>query len=134
MDNRERCQVERKLWNTMLENLQYSYRQAKHKVASVVHTAKFKYCTERIAQAFSSEDLHQIVNTLSNILPPNILPTIYPSVNLPIIFIKHYINHVEKLRAIIASEHIASTLLLGRQLQLFLHLKSVTIKSEGMHY
>ena len=52
-------------------------------------------------------------NTLSNRHPPKILPTIYPSADLPSIFIKHFTNKVEKLRANIASEHVASTLVTG---------------------
>ena len=74
-----------------------------------MHTAKCKFCTERIALASSSKELHQVVNTLSNTHPPNILPTIYPSADLPSIFIKHFTNKVEKLRANIASEHVTST-------------------------
>ena len=61
----------------------------------------------------SSKELHQIVNTLSNRHPPNILPTIYPSADLPSIFIKHYTNKVEKLITNIASEHVTSTLVTG---------------------
>ena len=39
--------------------------------------------TERIAQASSSKELYQIVNTLSNRHPPKILPAICPSAVLP---------------------------------------------------
>ena len=85
------------------------YRQAKHKVSKLVHTAKCKFYTERIALASCSKELHQIVHTLSNRHPPKILPTIYPSADLPSIFIKHFTNKVGKLRANIASEHITST-------------------------
>ena len=53
--------------------------------------------TEGIALASSSRELHQIVNALSNRHPPKILPTIYPSADLPSIFIKHFANKVEKL-------------------------------------
>ena len=42
-----------------------------------------------------------------------ILPTIYPSADLPSIFIKHFTSKVEKLRANIASEHVTSTLVTG---------------------
>ena len=63
-----------------------------------------------MALASSSKELHQIVNALSNRHPPKILPTIYPSADLPSIFIKHFTNKVEKLRPSIASEHITSTL------------------------
>ena len=58
--------------------------------SKLVHSVKCKFCTERIALASSSKELHQIVNTLSNRHPPKILPTIYPGADLPSIFIKHY--------------------------------------------
>ena len=86
------------------------YRQVKHKVSILVHTAKCKFFTEGIALASSSKELHQIVNTLSNRHQPKILPTIYPSADLPSIFIKHYANKVEKLRANITAEQATSTL------------------------
>ena len=41
------------------------------------------------------------------------MPTIYPSADLPSIFIKHFTNKIEKLRASIASEHVTSTLVTG---------------------
>ena len=88
-------------------------RTSKHKVSILVHTAKCKFYTERIALASSSKELHQIVNTPSNRHPPKILPTIYPSADLPSIFIKHFTNKVGKLRANIASEHVTSTLVTG---------------------
>ena len=78
-----------------------------------MHTVKCKYYTERIALASSSKELHQIVKALSNRHPPKILPTIYPSADLPSIFIKHFTNNVEKLRASIASEHVTSSLVTG---------------------
>ena len=89
------------------------YGQAKHKVSKLVHTVKCKFYTERIALASSSKELHQIVNTLSNRHPPKILPTINPSADLPSIFIKHFTNKEEKLRANTASEHVTSTLVTG---------------------
>ena len=89
------------------------YGQAKHKFSKLVHSAMCKSYTERIALASSSNELHQIVNTLSNRHPPKILPTIYPSADLPSIFIKHFTNKVEKLRANITSEHVTSTLVTG---------------------
>ena len=67
------------------------------KVSKLVHTAKCKFYTKRIALASSSKELYQIVNTLSNRHPPKILPTIYPSADLPSIFIKHFTKKVEKL-------------------------------------
>ena len=73
---RERRQAERKWRNTRLTIFKDLYRQAKHKVSKLVYTAKCKSYTERIAQASSSKELHQIVNKLSNRHPPKILPTI----------------------------------------------------------
>ena len=63
--------------------------------------------------ASSSKELHLIVSILSNRHPPKLLPTIYPSADLPSIFIKHFTNKEEKLRANIASEHVTSTLVTG---------------------
>ena len=94
---RERRQAERKWRNIRLTIFKNLYGQAKHKVSKHVHTAKCEFYTERIALASSSKELHQIVNTLSNRHPPKILPTIYPSADLPSIFIKHFTNKVEKL-------------------------------------
>ena len=116
---RERRQAERKLRNTKLTIFMDLYRQAKHKVSKLAHTAQCKLYTERIALASSSKELHQIVNTLSNRHPPKILPTIYPSADLPSIFIKHSTNKVEKLRASIASEHVTSTLVTGTTVATF---------------
>ena len=97
---RERRQAERKWRNTNLTIFKDLYGQAKHKASKLVHTAKCKFYTERIALASSSKELHQIVNTLSNRHPPKILPTIYPSADLPSIFIKHFTNKVEKLKVV----------------------------------
>ena len=69
----------------------------KHKVSILVHIAKCKVYTERIALTSSSKELHQIVNTPSNRCTTKILPTIYPSADLPSLFIKHFTNKVEKL-------------------------------------
>ena len=113
MAKRDRRQAKRKWRNTKLTIFKDLYRQAKHKASKLVHTVKCKSYTEGIALASSSKELHQIVNTLSNRHPPNILPTIYPSADLPSIFIKHLTNKVEKPRANIASEHITSTLVTG---------------------
>ena len=106
------------------------YRQAKHKVSKLVHTAKCKFCTERIALASSSKELHQIVNTLSNRHPPKILPTIYPSADPPSIFIKHFTNKVEKLTANIASEHVTSTLVTGTTAATFSSFEKVSLLTE----
>ena len=84
-----------------------------------------KFYTDRIALASSSEELHQIVNTLSNRHSPKILPAIYPSAYLPSIFIKHYTNKVEKLRANIASEHVTSTLVTGKTAATFSSFEKV---------
>ena len=116
---RERHQAERKWRNTKLTIFKDLYRQAKHKVSRLVHIAKCKFYTERIALASSSKEQHQIVITLSNRHPPKIFPTIYPSADLPSIFTKHFTNKVEKLRANIASL-LPQHLLLGQLLQLFL--------------
>ena len=89
------------------------YRQAKHKVSKLVHTAKCKFYTERIALASSTKELRQVVNTFSNRHPPKILPTIYSSADLPIIFIKHFTNKEQKLRANIDYVPVASTLVTG---------------------
>ena len=67
---RERRQAERKWRKTKLTIFKDLYGQAKHKVSKLVHTAKCKFYTERIALASSSNELHQIVNTLSNRHPP----------------------------------------------------------------
>ena len=107
---RERRQAERKWRNTELTIFKDLYRQAKHMVSKFVHSAKCKFYTERIAMASSSKELHQIVNTLSNRHPLKILPTIYPSADLPSIVIIHFTNKVEKPKANIASEHVTSTL------------------------
>ena len=106
---RKRRQAERKWRNTKLTIFKDLYRQARHKVSKLVHSAKCRFYTEGIALASSSKEMHQIVNILSNRHPPKILPTIYPSADLPSIFIKHFTTKVEKLRANIASEHVTST-------------------------
>ena len=123
---RERRQAERKWRNTKLTIFKDLYRQAKHKVSRLVHTAKCKFYTERIALASSSKELHQIVNTLSNRHPPKILPTIYPSADLPSVFIKHFTNKVEKLRANIASEYVTSTLVTGTTATTFSSFEKVS--------
>ena len=110
---RERRQAERKLRNTKLTIFKDLHRQAKHMVSKLMHKAKCKIYTEGIGLASSSEELHQIVNKLLNRHPPKILPTIYPSADLPSIFIKHFTNKVEKFRANIAYEHVTSTLATG---------------------
>ena len=119
---RKRRQAERKWRNTKLTIFKDLYRQAKLKVSILVHTAKCKFYPVAIALASSSKEVHQIVNAFSHrhphrhhiitshTHPPKILPTIYPSADLPSIFIKHFTNKVEKPRASIASEPVTSTL------------------------
>ena len=131
---RERHQAERKWRNTKLTIFKDLYRQAKHKVSELAHTARCNFDTERIALAFSSKELHQIVKTLSNRHPPKILPTIYPSADIPSLFIRHFTNKVRKLRANIASEYVMSTLVTETTTATTSSFeKSVTINSERMH-
>ena len=66
------------------------------------------------------------MNTLSNRHPPKILPTIYPSADLPSIFIKHFTIKVDKLRANIASEHVTSTLVTGTTAAAFSSFEKVS--------
>ena len=126
MARRERRQAERKWRNTKLTTFKDLYGQAKHNVSKLVHTAKCKFYIEKIALASSSKELHQIVNTLSNRHPSKILPTIYLSADLPSIFIKHCTNKVDKLRANIASEHVASTLVIGTTAATFSSFEKVS--------
>ena len=123
---REKRQAERKWRNTKLAIFKDLYRQAKHKVLRLVHTAKYQFHTERIALASSSKELHKIVKALSNRRPHQILPTIYLSADLPSIFIKHFSNKVEKLRANIASEHIISALVTGTTTATFSSFEKVS--------
>ena len=123
---RERRQAEMKWRNTKLTIFLDMYRHAKHKVSRLVHSARCKFYTEGIALASSSKEQHRIVNTLSNRYPPRIFPTTYPSADLPSIFIKHFTNKVEKLRATLLLNMLTQLLLLGQLLQLFLHLKKVS--------
>ena len=126
MAKRERRQAERKWRNTKLTFFKDLYRQARHKVSKLVHTAKCKFYTERIALASSNKELHQIVKALSNRHPPKVLPAIYPTADLPSIFIKHFTNKVEKHRANIASEHVTSTLVTGTTVATFSSFKKVS--------
>ena len=124
---RERRQAESKWRNTMLTtNFKDLYRQAKHKVSKLVHTAKCKFYTERIALVSSSKKLHQIVNTLSNRYPPRILPTIYPSADLSSIFIRHFPKKIGKHGANIAYENLTSTLVTGTTAATFSSFEKVS--------
>ena len=105
------------------------YRQAKHKVSKLVHTAKGQFYTERIALASSSNELPQIVNALSNRHPRITLPTIYPGADLPSLFIRHFANKVETIRANIASEHVTSTLVTGTTAATFSSFEKVSKSS-----
>ena len=125
-EKRERHQAERKLRNTKLTIFKDLYRQTKHKVSKLVHTAKSKSYAERIALASSSKALHKIVNTLTKRHPHKILPTIYPSADLPSIFIKHFTNKVDKPRANIASEPATSTLVPGTTAATFSSIEKVS--------
>ena len=125
MAKREGSQAERKWRNTKLTIFKDLYGQAKHKVSKLMHTAKCKFYTERIYLAFSSKELHQIVNALANRYPLKLLPTIYPCADLPSIFIKHLTNKVEKLRANIASEHVTSILDTGTTVSTFSSFEKV---------
>ena len=58
--------------------------------------------------------------------PPKILPTIYPSADLPSIFIKHFTNKAEKLRANIASEQVTTTLVTGTTAATFSSFEKVS--------
>ena len=126
MAKSESRQAERKWRNTKITIFKDLYRQAMHKVSKLVHTANCKFYTERIALASSSNELHQIVNILSKRHPPRILPTIYPSDDLPSIFIKHFTIKVEKLRSNIASEHVTSTLVTGTTASTFSSFEKVS--------
>ena len=96
-----------------------------------MHTAKCIFYTERIALASSSKELHQIVNALSNRHPSKILLTISPSADIPSIFIKHFINKVEKLRD---SEHVTSTLVTAATTATFSSFEKVSqLREKGMH-
>ena len=95
-------------------------------VSRLVYTAKCQFYTEGIVLASSSKEMHQVVNTLSNRHPSEILPTIYPSADLPSIFIKHFTNKVEKLRDNIASEHVTSTLVTGTTAATFSSFEKVS--------
>ena len=119
---KERLHAERKWRNTKLTIFNELYRQAKHMVSKLVHTAMCKFYTEGIALASSSNELHQTYNTLSNRHPPKIFPTIYPCAVLPSIFIKHFANKVERHRDSIASEHVTSTLVPGTTAATFLFI------------
>ena len=114
MAKSEGRKAERKWRNTKLTIFKDLYRQAKHKVLKLVHTANCKSYAERIALASSSKELHQVVNALSSRHPPKTFPAIYPSADLPSLFIKHFTNKVEKLRAKIVSEHFTSALVTGK--------------------
>ena len=134
MAKRERRQAERKWRNTELSISRDLYRQAMHKVLILMHTAKCKFYTERIVLASYSKELLQIVKMLSNRHPTKILPTIYHSADLPSIFIKNFTNKVEKPRANISSEHVASTLVTETTAATFSSFESFTVNSERMYF
>ena len=92
MAKRETRQAERKWRDTKSAIFKNLYRQAKHKVSKLEHTAKCKHYTKRIALASCIKELHQVVHALSNIHPSKKLPTIYASADISSIFIKHFTN------------------------------------------
>ena len=98
------------------------YRKAKHMVSRLVNTSNRLFSTEKLAQASIYYELHQVVNSLANRHPPN-LPTIYPSSDLPNLFIRHNTNTVEKRRANIALDPVSQHLLIGQLLQPNHHFK-----------
>ena len=120
---RKKRQAERKSRNTKLTIFKDLYRQAKHKDSKLVHTAKCKFYTERIALASSSKELRQIVNTLSNRHSPKILPTIYPSADFPSILSNTLPKKLRNLELTLLLNMLPQRLLLGQLMQVFLHLK-----------
>ena len=123
---RERRQAKTKLNNTRQTIFKDLYRQVKHKVSKLIHTAKCQFYAEGIAVASSSKELHQIVNTLSNGHPPKALPTMYPCADIPSLLIRHFSNKVEKVRASIASEHVTSTIVTGTTAATFYSFEKVS--------
>ena len=120
---REKVVKQTKKWrNTKLTIFKDLFRQAKHKNSTLVHTDKCQFYTEGIALASSIEELHQIVNTLSN-RHPKILPTIYPSADLPILLIRYLTNKEEKLIANITSEPATAKLVTRITTAMFSHIK-----------
>ena len=117
---RERHQAGKKWRNTKLTISWDFNRQEKHKVSSLVHTARYKFSTERIALSSFSKELHQIVNTLSNRHRLTILPTIYRSADVLSLFIRHFNNKVKKVTTNIASKTFISSLATA----FFFHLKT----------
>ena len=63
---RKRRQAVWKWRNTKFTIFKDLCRQAMHKLSKLVHTAKCKFYTDRVALASFSKELHQIVNTLLN--------------------------------------------------------------------
>ena len=105
-EKRERRQEERKWRNTKQAIFNDLYRHSKQMVSKHIHTAKCQFRTEGIVLASSGKELRQIVNILSNRHPPKILPTIYPSADLPRHFMRHFNDKVKKLS--IATEPVTS--------------------------
>ena len=73
--------------------------------SKLFHTSKRQSSTEGMALASTCKELHQVAKLLANRHPPN-LPTIYPSSDLPNIFIRHINDKVEKRRADNATDHV----------------------------
>ena len=92
-----------------------------------MHKAYCQFHTERIALVSSSKELHQIVNKLLNRYLLKIFSTIYPSADLPSLFIVHFNDEVENPRANIVSEPVTSnsTLVTGKITAAFYSLEKV---------
>ena len=82
-------------------------------ISKLVHTARCKFYTERIALALSSNELHQVVNTLSNRHTPKILSAIYPSADLPSLFINSLPTKLRNLELTLFQNTLFLQLLLG---------------------
>ena len=120
---RERRQAERKWRNTKLAIFKDLYGQAKHKVSILVHTAKCKFYTERIALASSSKELHQIVNTLSNNIHLRYCQPFTLVLTFPVFSSNTLPTKQRNLELTLLLNMLPQRLLLGQLLQLFLHLK-----------
>ena len=120
---RERHHAERKWRNIKLTIFKNLYRQARHKVSILVHTAKCKFYTERIALVSSTNDLHQIVNALSNRHIPKYCQTFTIVLTFPVFSSSTLPTMYRNLEVTLLVNMLPQHLLLGQLLQLFLHLK-----------
>ena len=120
---RERRQTERKWKNTKLTIFKDLYRQAKHNVSKLVHTAKCKFYTEGIALAPSSNELHQIVNTHSIDIHLRYCQPFTLVLTFPVFSSNTLPTKLRNLELTLLLNMLPQRLLLGQLLQLFLHLK-----------